>query len=58
MILHAGLECGELGEKVPRKLDMISMGPDVRNLHSPGEYVTISSTQEIWKFLRELLTRL
>ena len=58
MILHAGLECGELGEKVPRKLDMISMGPDVRNLHSPGEYVTISSTQEVWKFLRELLCSL
>ena len=58
LILHAGVECGELGEKVPRKLDMISMGPDVRNLHAPGEYVTISSTREVWRFLRELLRRL
>ena len=58
MVLHAGLECGELGEKAPRKLDMISLGPDVRNLHSPGEYVTISSTQKVWHFLRELLCQL
>lgn len=58
MILHAGLECGELGEKVPHKLDMISMGPDVRNLHAPGEYVTISTCQKLWKFLRQLLRQL
>ena len=58
MILHAGLECGELGEKVPHKLDMISMGPDVRNLHAPGEYVTISSTQKVWEFFKEVLCKL
>lgn len=58
MILHAGVECGVLGGRAPRKLDMISMGPDVRNLHAPGEYFTISSTQKLWRFLRELLHRL
>lgn len=58
MILHAGLECGVLGGNAPRKLDMISMGPDVRNLHAPGEYFTVSSLQKLWKFFRELLGRL
>lgn len=58
LILHAGVECGDLGEKAPRKLDMISMGPDIRNLHAPGEYVTISSMKTFWKFFREFLVRL
>jgi len=58
LVLHAGLECGDLGSKAPRKLDMISMGPDVRNLHAPGEYVTISSVQKFWKFFREAICQL
>ena len=58
LILHAGLECGELGEKVPHKLDMISMGPDARNLHSPGESLGIISTQRAWKFFQEILFKL
>lgn len=58
MILHAGVECSVLGEHIPGRTDMISMGPDVRNLHAPGEYVTVSSTRKFWQFFRELLCRL
>ena len=49
MILHAGLEPCEFAVKVDRKLDMISLGPDIRDLHAPGEYVVISSTQRVWE---------
>ncbi|HIU25438.1 MAG TPA: aminoacyl-histidine dipeptidase [Candidatus Copromorpha excrementigallinarum] len=58
MILHAGVEPSEFAKNMDRKMDMISMGPDVRNLHAPGEYFSISSTQRFWesfkKFLEEL----
>jgi len=52
--IHAGLECGILGEKFPG-MDMISLGPDIRNAHSPDEMVSISSVERTYKFLRELL---
>lgn len=55
MILHAGLECGVFGKKVPGKIDMISAGPDIRDLHTPGEYVVISSVQKFWSFLKEVM---
>ena len=40
--IHAGLECGLFLEKYP-ELDMISMGPTIRNAHSPDEKVEIAS---------------
>ncbi len=55
MILHAGLECGVFAKKIPEKVDMIAAGPDVRDLHTPGEYVTISSVQNFWKFFKEVI---
>lgn len=58
LVLHAGLECGVLGKKAGKKLDMISMGPDARNLHSPGESLSISSTRNVWDFFQKLLFRL
>ena len=41
MILHAGVETSEFAKNIDRKLDMISMGPDVRNLHAPGENTSL-----------------
>jgi dipeptidase D len=54
MAIHAGLECGILGEKYPG-LDMISFGPTIKNPHSPDEKVNIASVQKFWKFLLEIL---
>ncbi len=52
--IHAGLECGILGERIPG-LDMISFGPTIKNPHSPDEKVSITSVQKFWKFLLEIL---
>jgi len=58
LVLHAALEPCKMAERAGRKLDMIAFGPDVRNLHAPGEYVTISSCQKLWKTLKMLLEEL
>ncbi|MDE6770038.1 MAG: aminoacyl-histidine dipeptidase, partial [Muribaculaceae bacterium] len=55
--LHAGLECGLFLEKMPG-LDMISFGPTLKDIHSPGEKAYIPSVQEFWKFLCDILERL
>ena len=52
--IHAGLECGLIGDKYPR-MDMISIGPDLRDVHSPEERLSIKSTKNVWDFLLELL---
>ena len=57
-MLHAGLECGVIGKKIPEYVDMIAAGPDIRNLHTVGEYVTISSVQKFWKLFKEVFKRL
>ena len=55
--VHAGLECGLLGEKVPG-MDMISFGPQIEGAHSPDERVQISSVERFWKALKLVLERL
>ncbi|HBX51648.1 MAG: cytosol nonspecific dipeptidase [Bacteroidetes bacterium GWF2_33_38] len=52
--IHAGLECGLLGNVYP-KMDMISFGPTIRYPHSPDEKVHIASVQKFWDFLVETL---
>lgn len=52
--IHAGLECGILGEKY-EGIDMISIGPTIKNAHSPDEELSISSVERTYKFLKELL---
>lgn len=52
--IHAGLECGLFLEKYPH-LDMISIGPQMYGVHSPAERLSISSTQDCWKWLVEIL---
>ena len=53
-IIHAGLECGLIGDKFPG-IDMISFGPVIHNAHSPQEKLSIASVEENWKFLINLL---
>lgn len=55
--LHAGLECGLFLEKMPH-LDMVSFGPTLKDIHSPGEKANIKSVQEFYELLAEILRRL
>ena len=55
--LHAGLECGLLGEKLPG-LDSVSFGPQMHDIHTSREKLEIASTERSWKFLLEVLKSL
>jgi len=55
--IHAGLECGFLKEKVG-DIDMISIGPNMADVHTPNEHVSISSVERVYKFLLEVLKRM
>lgn len=55
--VHAGLECGIIGEKFPG-MDMISFGPTIKNPHSPEERVHIGSVEKFWTFLAAALADL
>jgi dipeptidase D len=57
MAIHAGLECGVIGEKYPG-MDMISFGPTIEGPHSPDERVNIPSVETFWEFLSALVTEL
>ena len=52
--IHAGLECALFSKKI-KGLDAISIGPDMWNVHTTGEKLSISSTEREWKYLLELL---
>ena len=53
-VIHAGLECGVLGNKLG-KMDMISMGPRIQNAHSIKECVEIKSVDTSWNLLKAIL---
>ena len=53
-VIHAGLECGILSSKIPG-LDCISIGPDMVDIHTPKEKLSISSVARTWKYLLALL---
>jgi len=55
--MHAGLECGVIGEKYPG-MQMISFGPHIVDVHSPSERIKISSVGRFYNFLTGLLERL
>lgn len=55
--IHAGLECGLLAEKLPG-LDAVSIGPDLRDIHSPRERMSISSVLRTWNYLLAVLAQL
>ena len=54
LAIHAGLECGLFSEKYPH-LDMISMGPTLRGVHSPDERLLIPTVQMVWDHLLDIL---
>jgi len=57
LAVHAGLECGIIGEKV-KGMDMISLGPTIKGAHSPDEKVQISSVQPFWSLVLDIVTNL
>ena len=52
--IHAGLECGIIGEKFPG-MDMVSFGPTLDAVHSPDEKIYVDTVDRYWKFLLEIL---
>jgi len=55
--IHAGLECGLIGDKYPG-MDMISFGPTMRGVHSPSERLEISTVEKFWMLTLDLLQRI
>ena len=55
--IHAGLECGLIGEKYPQ-MDMISYGPTLRGVHSPDERIEIKTVEMFWNQTLEILKKL
>ena len=53
-IIHAGLECGVLGERLPG-MEMISFGPTIENPHSPDERLHLPSVDKVYVYLRDIL---
>lgn len=52
--IHAGLETGLIGEKYPG-MDMLSFGPNLKDVHSPDECIQISTVDKCWKLLIGIL---
>ena len=52
--IHAGLECGIFQSKIPG-LDCVSIGPDMQDIHTTREKLSISSVERVWRFLLKVL---
>ena len=52
--IHAGLECGVILSNLP-DMDIISIGPDIEDIHSPDERLNIASAERTWNLLLEIL---
>ncbi|GAA6264806.1 aminoacyl-histidine dipeptidase [Ruminococcus sp. f11] len=52
--IHAGLECGLFYKKM-EGLDCVSLGPDMKDIHTSEEVLSISSTERVWKYLVKVL---
>jgi dipeptidase D len=55
--IHAGLECGIIGDKYPG-MDMISYGPTMRGVHSPTERLEVGTVEKFWTLTLELLKKI
>ena len=54
--IHAGVECGILLQKRP-DLDCISLGPDMKDIHTTEEKLSISSTKRVWEYVCRVLAQ-
>lgn len=55
--IHAGLECGIFADKMPG-IDMISFGPDMKDIHTPKERLSVSSVARTWELIKAVLAAL
>lgn len=53
-VIHAGLECGILSSKMPG-MDIISIGPNMYDIHSPNEHLDLASTQRVWEAIKAVV---
>lgn len=54
--VHAGIECGLFADSIPN-LDCVSIGPDMADVHTPREHLSVSSTRRTYELLREVLAQ-
>jgi dipeptidase D len=54
MAIHAGLECGIIKSHI-NNMDMISIGPEMRDIHSPDECLDLPSCERFWLIIEEML---
>ena len=54
LAIHAGLECGLIGDKYP-EMDMTSYGPTIKRAHSPDEKIEISTVAKFWDLTIDIL---
>ncbi len=52
--IHAGIECGILSGSMPG-LECVSIGPDIKDIHTPSERMSISSVKRVWEYMLEVL---
>ena len=55
-IIHAGLECGLLKSKIP-DMDIIAIGVNLENIHSPQEKMELASCEKLWKIIAKMLSK-
>lgn len=55
--VHAGVECGLFAGKLPG-LDCVSFGPDIFDIHTTSEHLSVASVQRTWAYILEVLRRL
>ena len=55
--IHAGVECGLFAGALPG-LDAVSMGPDLRDIHTPQETMDADSVRRTWEYLLAILREL
>lgn len=55
--VHGGLECGLIKSKVP-EMDIVAIGPDCKNAHTPDEQLNMKSAQRVWQLLCTMVQRL
>jgi len=56
--IHAGLECGLFLDVIRDDLDMIAIGPNMFEVHTPDEYLELDSAARVYDFLIETLKRM
>ena len=54
--IHAGLECGIIFDKL-KGIDIVSIGPDLEDVHTPKEKLSIPSTERTWRLLLRILEK-